>query len=57
MKTTTSVYIGHNEDPKTIFNTLLATLFSSASSSPMPDMKLTKELRVTISVESKKRKK
>lgn len=54
VKTTTNIYIGRNENPKAIFNTLLATLFASSSPSPIPDMKITKELKVTISVELKK---
>ena len=53
MKTSTNVYIRQNENPRAIFNTLLSTLFSSSSNVPRKNIKVTKELKITIAVEEK----
>lgn len=52
MKAISRVYIEHSENPRVILNTLLATLFSSSAATPNKYMN--KELKVTISVQTKK---
>ena len=55
MKAISTVYIGEQENPRVILNTLLGTLFSSSSAHSSNNMK--KELKVIISIQEINQKK